>query len=77
MLELGVAAQQKKPDDAHKPSRAQVKPAPGIKLPTKLIISAPKKLLDQVGNGKITLAEFQKQATFEILNFNETSAPKK
>jgi tetratricopeptide (TPR) repeat protein len=50
---------------------------PAIKLPTRLIISATKKLLDQVGSGKITLADFKKQATFEVLNFDETSAPKK
>ena len=33
--------------------------------PARLNISAPKKLLDQVGNGKISLDEFRKQATVE------------
>jgi tetratricopeptide (TPR) repeat protein len=55
----------------------EVAAKPAIKLPTRLIISAPKKLLDQVGSGKITPADFQKQATFEVLNFDETSATKK
>jgi tetratricopeptide (TPR) repeat protein len=38
-------------------------------LPAKLIISAPKKLLDQVGSGKITPEEFQKAATVDYLTF--------
>jgi tetratricopeptide (TPR) repeat protein len=41
-------------------------------LPGKLIISAPKKLLDQIGNSKITPEEFQKAATVEYLTFHET-----
>jgi tetratricopeptide (TPR) repeat protein len=39
-------------------------------LPAKLIISASKKLLDQVGRGKITFAEFRKEASVEYLNFS-------
>jgi len=48
------------------------KPAAGAAkatLPTKLIISAPKKLLDQVGTGKISLDEFKKTATVQYLTF--------
>lgn len=61
---------------------SKAKPAPieidhtlvqhAIKLPIRLTISAPKKLLDQVGAGKISMAEFQKQATLEALKFEET-----
>src|SRR5262249_46442921 len=36
-------------------------------LPAKLIISVPKTLLDQVGNGKISFAEFKKGAAVEYL----------
>lgn len=43
-------------------------------LPAKLIISAPKKLLDQVGAGKIPFEEFRKAASVEYLDF---SAPEK
>jgi tetratricopeptide (TPR) repeat protein len=39
-------------------------------LPAKLIISASKKLLDQVGRGKITFAEFRKEASVEYVNFS-------
>jgi hypothetical protein len=35
--------------------------------PARLTISAPKKLLDQVGNGKMSLEEFRKQATVEYV----------
>lgn len=41
----------------------QVKPS--IPLPPKLIISVPKRLLDQVGTGKINFEEFVKGATVE------------
>jgi tetratricopeptide (TPR) repeat protein len=48
---------------------------------SRLIISAPKKLLDQVGNGKITFEEFKKGATVELVNLappeNAGAAPKK
>lgn len=38
-------------------------------LPAKLIISAPKNLLDQVGAGKITYDDFKKACTVEYLTF--------
>jgi tetratricopeptide (TPR) repeat protein len=44
-------------------------PAAGAALPTKLLISAPKKLLDIAGAGKITFDEFKKAATVEYLTF--------
>jgi tetratricopeptide (TPR) repeat protein len=42
-------------------------PPPSTKpeLPAKLIVSAPKKLLDQVGGGKMTFEEFKKAATVD------------
>ncbi|HTU90190.1 MAG TPA: tetratricopeptide repeat protein [Gemmataceae bacterium] len=56
-----------------KESEAKPKPAPAAKpvaaLPVKLIISAPKKLLDQVKEGKITFEEFRRQASVETLRF--------
>jgi tetratricopeptide (TPR) repeat protein len=44
-------------------------------LPGKLVVSAPKKLLDQVGAGKITFEEFRKSATVDYQTF--TAEPKK
>lgn len=40
-------------------------------LPVKLIISAPKKLLDQMKTGKITFEEFRRQAQVETLRFGD------
>lgn len=42
-----------------------------IALPAKLIVSAPKKLLDQVGSGKMTFDEFRKAASVEHLTFDK------
>jgi tetratricopeptide (TPR) repeat protein len=42
------------------------KAAPVAETPTKLILSAPKTLLDQVGSGKMSLDEFKKQVTLEV-----------
>jgi tetratricopeptide (TPR) repeat protein len=50
----------------HKPAAAKSAAA----LPVKLIISAPKKLLDQVKEGKISFEEFRRQATVEMLKFD-------
>lgn len=41
-----------------------------VPLHPKLILSAPKKLLDQVGAGKISFGEFQKAVTVQHVNFN-------
>lgn len=41
------------------------KKAAGVRLPGKLIVSAPKKLLDQAGTGKISFEEFRKAASVE------------
>jgi tetratricopeptide (TPR) repeat protein len=42
-----------------------------MSLPAKLIISAPKNLLDAVGNGKIDYEAFRQQASVEYLTFGE------
>jgi hypothetical protein len=51
----------------------EAKPAPAAKpvaaLPIKLIISAPKKLLDEAGKGKMTFEEFRRRASVETLRF--------
>lgn len=45
-------------------------PSPGqIPLPDKLIISVPRKLLDQVGTGKMSFEDFRKAASVEYLSF--------
>ena len=38
-------------------------------LPSKLIISAPKKLLDEVASGKMSFEEFKKAVSVEYLTF--------
>src|SRR5262249_46785643 len=48
--------------------RAQGKPAPAA-LPSKLIISVPKKSLDFAGANKITYEELRKEASVEYLTF--------
>lgn len=46
-------------------------------LPAKLLISAPKKLLDLAGTGKISFDEFKKAAIVEYLAFPAATAEKK
>jgi tetratricopeptide (TPR) repeat protein len=52
---------------------AKDKPAakPAAALPIKLIASAPKKLLDQAGEKKISFEEFRRRASVETLTFGE------
>jgi hypothetical protein len=51
------------------------KPTPvASPLPSRLLITVPKKLLDMAGTGKISMEEFKKSATVERLSF---TAPKK
>ena len=50
-----------------KPAAAAGAAAPP--LPAKMIVSAPIRLLDEVGAGKITFEEFRKGATVEYLPF--------
>ena len=52
-----IAAEQKGGKPAAPPAK--------VELPAKLVISAPKKLLDLVGSGKLTFEEFRKNATIE------------
>jgi tetratricopeptide (TPR) repeat protein len=58
-----------------KATEAREKPAPDAKppaaLPVKLIISAPKKLLDQAKEGKISFEDFRRQASVETLRFGD------
>ncbi len=51
----------------------QTKPAPS--LPAKLIISAPKKLLDLVAAGKIPYADFRRQANIDYFGFSNLTPP--
>jgi tetratricopeptide (TPR) repeat protein len=46
-----------------------------IELPAKLVVSARKRLLDQVGEGNISLADFKKAASIEFLTFPGTKSP--
>ena len=62
-MELAKAGQSGSPEPAKQPKPAH------SPLPAKLIVSAPKKLLGQVGSGKITFEEFQKAATVDYLTF--------
>jgi tetratricopeptide (TPR) repeat protein len=56
---------------------ADVKDRPPVKLvapvlPVKLIVSAPKNLLDQVGEKKITFEDFRRRASVETLRFGDS-----
>ncbi len=48
-----------------KPAAKAVEGSASVELPAKLVISAPKKLLDLAGAGKVTAEEFRKAATVE------------
>jgi tetratricopeptide (TPR) repeat protein len=60
-----------------KPARpaADAKPA-GVRLPGKLVVSAPKRLLDAVGSGKMPFDEFRKAASVEVLTFGDEAEAK-
>jgi hypothetical protein len=54
---------------AMKEADPKAEAAPKIDLPSKLIVSAPKTLLDQAGAGKITFDEFKKSASVQYVAF--------
>jgi tetratricopeptide (TPR) repeat protein len=60
--------QRKKEQAAPKPPPATVTEGKPSSVPAKLIVSASKTLLDQVGAGKMSLEEFEKAATVEHVN---------
>jgi hypothetical protein len=47
-------------------AQPETQKGPAARLPARLIISAPKSLLDQVGSGKLSFAEFRRAATVEL-----------
>jgi len=49
----------------------------GVPLPAQLIVSAPKKLLEQAAGGKMSLAEFREAATVEYIRFPTAKDDKK
>jgi hypothetical protein len=61
--------------ESAKPATPATASAPA--LPAKLLISAPKKLLDLAGGGKISFDEFKKAATVEYLTFPAAPAAAK
>jgi tetratricopeptide (TPR) repeat protein len=74
-LEEAIAQMEKEEEAEDKPAPA-AKPAAALLV--KLIVSAPKKLLDQVGEGKIPIQDYQNpardffhQATVETLRFGD------
>ncbi len=73
---LDCLARQFVPNQAvlERPTNAKPTPTPESRqaLPAKLVISAPKRLLDQVGSGKVSFDEFKKGATVDYLNFAPT-----
>src|SRR5262249_40405898 len=71
----GMAQRIQKADRSTQPAAKPSAGAAPAALPAKLIISAPKKLLDQVGAGKWSFENFREAATVEHLDF--TPADKK
>lgn len=53
------------------PKEKQPSANPAAALPVKLIISTPKKLLDQMKEGKVPFEEFRRQASVETLRFGD------
>src|SRR5205807_6550292 len=79
-----VAAAKKALDMADQNLKEAAEPAKGSgpgkpnsppTLPSKLIISAPKRLLDQVAAGRIPYADFRRQATIDYLAFSSSTQP--
>jgi tetratricopeptide (TPR) repeat protein len=64
-LDKAVALTQKEKEAKAKPA---AKPAA---LPVKLIVSASKKLLDQMKEGKMSFENFRRQASVETLRFGD------
>lgn len=67
-LDQALALTKESTDAKAKPTPA-TKPVPA--LPIKLIISAPKKLLDEVKDGKLSFEEFRRRASVETLRFGD------
>jgi tetratricopeptide (TPR) repeat protein len=70
-LEKAIALEKKKASNPNSPKK-EAKAASAV--PAKLLVSAPKKLLDQVGSGKITFEEFKKEAS---VDFASSATPEK
>jgi len=68
-LDQSLALMKENANAKDKPTTAP-KPAT-VALPIKLIISAPKKLLDEAGKGKITAEEFRRKASVETMKFED------
>jgi tetratricopeptide (TPR) repeat protein len=66
-LDQALSLAKEEPDAKAKSAPAA---SPAVPLPVKLIISAPKKLLDQVKEGKMSFEEFRRQASVETLKFD-------
>ena len=67
---LQKLADERKKKQTDPPPKAEASgPAQSAPLPSKLIISAPKKLLDDVASGKMSFEEFKKAVSVEYLTF--------
>lgn len=68
LLDQAISLRKKAGDEKEKPASPSQATA---SLPLKLIISAPKKLLDEMKVGRISFEEFRHKASIEALRFNE------
>ena len=63
-------AEERKKKQADPPPKAEPSaPAKPTPLPAKLIVSASKKLVDDVGSGKMSFEDFKKAVSVEYLTF--------
>lgn len=69
-----ISALRKESTDAKDKPASAAKPS--VALPTKLIISVPKKLLDEARGGKMSFEELRAKAHVEMLRFDENRAQK-
>jgi hypothetical protein len=65
LLDKAKAAKEQAGKTAAEKPPVTAKPGGGPALPARLTVSAPKRLLDQVGTGKISFEEFRKEAKVE------------
>jgi tetratricopeptide (TPR) repeat protein len=74
-LEMAAEHLKEAADSTQKPAAGggDAKPNSSPSLPPKLIISAPKKLLDQIGAGKVSYADFRRQATIDYFGFSPST----
>jgi hypothetical protein len=72
-MDRAKTAREEKPRADSGPKPRTANKAAQLRVPARLTVSAPKKLLDQVGSGQISLDEFRKKVTVEYAPAGKSS----